>query len=144
MRLLVSSLALALLLAASLAAGCNSDTSDTTATSTGATSSAASGTGGGDPICPNPDGACSLEEQQLPDPCACVDCQGTALCMAGQCVDDGECTILDACTCADCRIDLNCKTCDHDGSCESFNEGCDCDDCKETDACAAIGVDGGM
>ena len=70
--------------------------------------------------------------------CACSDCAVTAFCVPDQCVDDGECDLLDACICADCQLYDYCadpENCTDDGTCDSFYEGCHCADCADRPQC---------
>jgi hypothetical protein len=57
---------------------------------------------------------------------------------APSCQDDGVCTTADDCVCADCRTDSFCSdpaNCNHDGVCDTYNEGCGCSDCSATPIC---------
>ena len=53
------------------------------------------------------------------------------------CTNDGMCT-NDDCVCSDCDNDLFCSnpaSCNHNGICQTFQEGCACDDCMTHPEC---------
>jgi hypothetical protein len=97
--------------------------------------------GAGDGCDGEADGTCALPSGEG---CACADCQALALCVPGQCVDDGACTLHDACTCGDCWTDdafchdPSRANCTDDGACDGFLEGCLCADCAADAACAGF------
>jgi hypothetical protein len=81
-----------------------------------------------------PDGTCDPPTEG----CACSDCVETALCNPDQCTNDGVCDLQDACICVDCHANEFCvdsKSCDGDGVCDSFYEGCRCSDCAAKPEC---------
>ncbi|HVY48598.1 MAG TPA: hypothetical protein VHB21_22065 [Minicystis sp.] len=56
------------------------------------------------------------------------------------CQADGACTTSDDCVCPDCRTDAYCSSpasCNHDGICDTYDEGCACDDCAGAPICGA-------
>jgi sulfatase modifying factor 1 len=82
-----------------------------------------------------PDGVCSSGEL-----CSCSDCAMTAYCNPDQCTPDGVCDLYDSCVCGDCDAHFQCvdpadHNCVEDGYCDSFDEGCGCDDCATMAEC---------
>jgi len=55
---------------------------------------------------------------------------------APSCETDNQCTTADHCVCSDCDTDEYCSnSCNDDGTCNSFTEGCGCADCAGTPFC---------
>jgi hypothetical protein len=54
------------------------------------------------------------------------------------CTNDGDCGVTEDCVCSDCDDDLFCSnpsSCNHNDICQSFEEGCVCDDCMTHPEC---------
>ncbi|HHH31173.1 MAG TPA: hypothetical protein ENK57_22880 [Polyangiaceae bacterium] len=54
------------------------------------------------------------------------------------CVNDNNCAIDEHCVCPDCDDDLFCgnpANCEENGVCNSFEEGCVCNDCMTHPEC---------
>jgi hypothetical protein len=90
------------------------------------------------------DGKCDYANGET---CACVDCEGTPLCVP--CDIDGTCGPSDPCSCVDCIHDIVCNDptmCVNDGVCDIIHEGCICPDCASWPQCQQWldgGTDGG-
>jgi hypothetical protein len=84
---------------ASSSTGCSSDSGGGPGGAGGA-----SGAGGTPGVC-IADGACRLDEGE---PCTCRDCWPRDACEFDACVDDGQCSQLENCACADCAEEPEC------------------------------------
>lgn len=66
-------------------------------------------------------------------------CDDPSICVCAGCDHDGVCDSDDDCTCVDCQYADACVgagSCNDDGICDVFAEGCNCADCSAIPACS--------
>ena len=71
-------------------------------------------------------------------PCDTTTSSTTTMPSTSNCTNDGNCGVTEDCVCSDCDDDLFCSnpsSCNHDGTCQSFQEGCVCADCMTHPEC---------